>query len=126
MPLTDFAIRSAKPGSRPQKLSDGGNLHLLVTPAGGKLWRFNYRFPGKQKTVSLGPYPEVTLAMARERLLDSKKLLASGRDPAVQAKLAKIARAMTAANTFNAVADEYLENMRKREGRKPRSSKPVG
>jgi len=63
MPLTDFAIRSAKPSSKPQKLSDGGNLHLLVTPAGGKLWRFNYRFLGKQKTVSLGSYPEVTLAI---------------------------------------------------------------
>jgi integrase len=116
MALTDLAIRNAKPSSKPQKLSDGGSLHLLVTPAGGKLWRFNYRFLGKQKTVSLGPYPEVTLAMARERLLDSKKLLASGRDPAVQARLAKIARAMTAANTFNAVADEYLEKY-ENEGR---------
>src|SRR5436190_24391395 len=109
MALTDLAIRNAKHSAKPQKLSDSGNLYLLVTPAGGKLWRFNYRFLGKQKTVSLGAYPEVTLAMARERLLDSKKLLASGRDPAVQAKLAKIARAITAANTFNAVADEYLE-----------------
>jgi len=116
MALTDFAIRNAKPSNKPQKLADGGNLHLLVTPAGGKLWRFNYRFLGKQKTVSLGPYPEVTLAMARGRMLDSKKLLASGRDPSVQAKLAKIARAMTAANTFNAVADEYLEKYEK-EGR---------
>src|SRR6185437_904997 len=93
---------------KPQKLSDGGNLYLLVTPAGGKLWRFNYRFLGKQKTLSLGAYPDVTLSMARERLLETKKLLASGRDPAVQAKLAKITRAVAAANTFNIVADEYL------------------
>ena len=62
MALTDFAIRNAKPGDRPQKLSDGGNLYLLVTPAGGKLWRLNYRYFGKQKTLSLGVYPDVTLA----------------------------------------------------------------
>jgi integrase len=116
MALTDFAIRSARPSSKPQKLADGGNMYLLVSPAGGKLWRVNYRFLGKQKTVSLGIYPEVTLAMARERLLDTKKLLASGRDPAVQAKLAKITRSVAAANTFNVVADEYLAKF-EREGR---------
>lgn len=109
MALTDLAIRNARPSATPQKMSDGGNLYLLVTPAGGKLWRFNYRFMGKQKTLSLGAYPDVTLSMARERLLETKKLLTSGRDPAVQAKLAKITRAVAAANTFNIVADEYLE-----------------
>jgi integrase len=109
MALTDLAIRNAKSSAKPQKLSDGGNLYLLVTPAGGKLWRLNYRFMSKQKTLSLGVYPDVTLSMARERLLETKKLLASGRDPAVQAKLAKITRQIVAANTFNAVADEYLE-----------------
>jgi integrase len=116
MALTDLAIRNAKPAGKPLKLSDGGNLFLLMTPAGGKLWRFNYRFLGKQKTVSLGVYPEVTLAMARERLIETKKLLASGRDPAVQAKLAKIMRTVAAGNTFNIVADEYLEKQ-EREGR---------
>jgi len=68
MPLTDIAVRNSKPSDRPQKLSDGGNLYLLVTPAGGKLWRVNYRYLGKQKTLSLGGYPDVSLAMARERL----------------------------------------------------------
>jgi hypothetical protein len=91
-------------------------IYLLVTPAGGKLWRLNCRFLGKQKTLSLGVYPEVTLALARERLLETKKLLASGRDPAVQAKLAKITRAVAAANTFKIVADEYLDKY-EREGR---------
>ena len=56
MALTDLAIRNVQPSTKPQKLSDGGNLYLLVTPAGGKLWRFNYRFLGKQKTLSLGAY----------------------------------------------------------------------
>jgi hypothetical protein len=116
MALTDLAIRNTKPSSKPQKLSDGGSLYLLVTPAGGKLWRLNYRFLGKQKTLSFGAYPEVTLAIARERLLETKKLLASGRDPAVQAKLAKITRAVAAANTFGLVADEYLTKY-EREGR---------
>jgi len=116
MALTDLAIRNSKPSNKPQKLSDGGGLYLLVTAAGGKLWRLNYRFAGKQKTLSLGAYPEVSLAMARERLLETKKLLASGLDPAVQAKLAKITRAVAAANTFGLVADEYLTKY-EREGR---------
>ena len=108
MPLTDVEVRGSKPSEKPRKVSDGGNLYLLVTPAGGKLWRVNYRYLGKQKTLSLGAYPEVTLAMARERLGETKKLLASGRDPAVQAKLAKITRGVMEANTFDLIADEYL------------------
>jgi integrase len=116
MALTDFAIRNAKILGRPKKLADGGGLHLLITPAGGKLWRISYRFGGKQKTVALGPYPKITLAEARERLTETKKLLAHDKDPAVQARLAKIMRRMSAANTFNAVADEYLAKYG-REGR---------
>ena len=116
MSLTDTAIRNTKPSLKPRKLADGGGLNLLVTPAGGKLWRLSYRYLGKQKTLALGIYPDVTLAMARERQAETKKLLASGRDPAVQAKLAKITRAVAAANTFNIVADEYLDKF-KREGR---------
>jgi integrase len=116
MALTDFAIRNLKASTRPQKLADGGNMYLYVSPAGGKLWRVNYRFLGKQKTLSLGAYPEITLSKARERLAETKKLLAAGRDPAVQAKLAKITRAVAAANTFDLVADEYLAKY-EREGR---------
>jgi integrase len=116
MALTDIAIKSAKASNKSRKLADGGGLHLLVTPAGGKLWRASYRYLGKQKTLALGAYPDVTLAIARERLREAKKLLTSGRDPAVQAKLAKITRAVAAANTFNVVADEYLEKY-EREGR---------
>ncbi len=116
MALTDLAIRNAKPSERPRKLSDGGNLYLLVTPSGGRLWRANYRFQGKQKTLALGAYPEVTLATARERLMEAKKLLASGRDPAVQAKLDKVIRNLVAGNTFDLIADEYLAKY-EREGR---------
>ena len=61
MALTDLSIRNAKASDKPRKLSDGGGLHLLVTPAGGKLWRASYRFLGKQKTLALGVYPEVII-----------------------------------------------------------------
>ena len=67
MPLTDTKVRAAKPGHRPQKLSDGGGLHVLVSPGGGKLWRLAYRHAGKQKTLALGIYPAVSLAAARSR-----------------------------------------------------------
>ncbi|MES2473358.1 MAG: Arm DNA-binding domain-containing protein, partial [Pseudomonadota bacterium] len=116
MALTDVAVRSAKPSSKPWKLADGRGLFLLVVPTGGKLWRVSYRYGGKQKTLALGAYPDVSLGMARERLTETKKLLASGRDPAVQAKLAKLTRAIAAANTFGLVADEYLAKY-EREGR---------
>ena len=67
MPLTDIAIRQAKATEKPFKLSDGGGLHLLVTPRGGKLWRLAYRFDGKQRQLAFGGYPEVTLKDARAR-----------------------------------------------------------
>ncbi|WP_245272384.1 Arm DNA-binding domain-containing protein [Xanthobacter sp. 126] len=64
MALSDVAVRTAKPQPRPVKLSDGGGLHLLVTPTGGRLWRLAYRFEGKQKQLALGAYPAVGLADA--------------------------------------------------------------
>lgn len=68
MSLTDAQVRNAKPTDRPQKISDGGGLYLLVTPSGTKLWRLAYQFVGKQKTLSLGAYPTVSLSEAREAL----------------------------------------------------------
>ena len=67
MALTDTEIRRSKPAARPYKLSDGGGLHLFITQAGGKLWRWKYRFDGAEKLMALGRYPEVALADARER-----------------------------------------------------------
>ena len=83
MPLTDTAVRNAKPGSKPVKLSDGGGLHLLIQPHGTKLWRMAYRHAGKQKTLALGIYPTVSLADARSRRDEAKKLLSEGVDPSV-------------------------------------------
>lgn len=82
MPLTDTACRNAKPGDKPRKLADAGNLYLLVQPTGSRLWRWNYRFDGKQKTMAFGKYPEVSLSEARSRRDEARALLASGLDPA--------------------------------------------
>jgi hypothetical protein len=75
MALTDIQARSAKPKSKPYKLSDGNGMHWLVSET-GKYWRMNYRFRGKQKTLALGIYPETTLADARQKRIEARKLLA--------------------------------------------------
>jgi integrase len=115
MPLTDTAIRKAKPGARTIKLSDGGGLQLHVHPKGSKYWRLAYRYDGKQKSLSFGIYPEVSLAEARRRREAARALLRDGKDPMVQKRTEKLARAIAAGNTFAAVADELLAKMA-REG----------
>ena len=81
MALTDAAIRNLKPKQTPYKRSDSAGLHLRIMSEGSKLWRLAYRFAGKQKTIALGSYPVITLAMAREAKDDAKRLLAQGVDP---------------------------------------------
>lgn len=81
MPLADTTVRNAKPGEKPRKLSDGGGLHLLVTLTGSRLWRMQYRFEGRQKMLTFGAYPYVTLLEAREKRDAAKTLLAKGIDP---------------------------------------------
>ncbi|MBN9558420.1 MAG: integrase arm-type DNA-binding domain-containing protein [Alphaproteobacteria bacterium] len=115
MSLTDTQIKGLRPAQSPRKYSDGGGLHLLVSPAGGKLWRLSYRFGGKQKTLALGAYPAISLADARLKRADAKKLLANGVDPAQQAKIEKTNRLVANTNTFAAIADEFLAKV-KREG----------
>lgn len=107
MPLTDTAIRNAKAAEKPVKLTDGDGLYLLLQPSGAKWWRFDYRFDGKRKTLSMGVYPEVTLKQARERRDDARKLLADGTDPGRHRKVTKAARAELAANSFEVVAREW-------------------
>jgi hypothetical protein len=118
MPLTDIQIRTAKPGSKPYKLADGGWLFLLVNPSGSKLWRMAYRYDGREKTLSLGAYPEMSLKDARAKRDEAKALLAAGTDPGQQKKLDRLAKTLSNATTFKGVADEYLEKL-KREGRAP-------
>jgi integrase len=118
MPLTDIEIRNAKPGLRPYKLADGGWLFLLVTPTGSKLWRMAYRLDGKERTLSFGRYPTVSLRDARDRRDAAKALIAAGKDPSQQKKAEKVARAISNATTFAGIADEYLEKLRQ-EARAP-------
>jgi hypothetical protein len=108
MPLTDTAIRTAKPAAKPVKLYDDRGMFLLIAPAGGKWWRFRYRFDGKHKTLSMGVYPDVTLKDARVRRDEARRLLANGIDPGVHRKAAKSARAESAANSFEVVAREWF------------------
>jgi integrase len=82
--LTDAQLRGFKPSDRPRKYSDGGGLHLLVAPSGGKYWRYSYSFNGKQKTLALGVYPDVPLARARERHQEARRQLADGIDPSAK------------------------------------------
>jgi hypothetical protein len=110
--LTDTNIRKTRPAAKPLKLSDGGGMYLLIKPDGGRYWRMNYRFDGKQKTLALGVYPTVTLADARQRREDARRMLANGTDPGEARKAAKVARtaaAAIAADTFEAVAREWLK-----------------
>lgn len=108
MKLTDQAVKRIKPDATAQKLSDGGGLFVLVTAQGSKLWRLAYRFGGKQKTLALGKYPEVTLAMARERREEARRLLATGVDPSELKKASKTQQATRSANSFEAVAREWF------------------
>jgi len=107
MPLSDTAIRTVKPQAKPLKLSDGGGLFLLVTPAGGKWWRYSYRFIGKQKTLSLGTYPDTGLKDAREKQAEARKFLAQGIDPGENRKAEKASKQGNAANSFEVVAREW-------------------
>jgi integrase len=109
MPLTDTTIRTTKPGAKPSKLFDERGLFLIVTPAGGKWWRLKYRFEGKEKLLSLGTYPDVTLKDARERRDSARKQLADGIDPSHSRKAQKSMRQVQAANSFELVSREWYE-----------------
>ena len=91
MSLTDSAIRNAKPADKAKRMFDGGGLYLEVAPSGGKWWRLKYRFGGKEKRLSLGVYPDVTLKDARQRRDEARKLLANQVDPSEHRKAEKAA-----------------------------------
>lgn len=97
--LTDTQIRGARPADVPRKLSDGGGLHLLVATSGGRYWRYSYRFLGKQKTLALGVYPDVSLNQARVRHFNARQLLAEGIDPSAEKQ--------SSGKTFEMVAREW-------------------
>lgn len=117
MPLSDVAIRNAKPGPKPIKLADSGGLHLLVTPAGGKHWRLKYRVDGKEKQLAIGPYPAITLSEARKRRDAARVMLEAGKDPSREKQRDKSRSRSEAENTFKAIAQEFCDK-RKRDGTK--------
>ena len=110
MPLKDVSVRNAKPTKVPYKLSDGGGLYLYVSPAGGKLWRWDYRFEGKGKTMSFGKYPDVPLTLARKRHADGRSLLATGVDPMNRRKENKVEERLSKESAFPSVAAKWLEH----------------
>ena len=114
--LTQFVLTNAKPKAKPYKLSDGDGLSLLVESNGSTLWRFRYFFGGKEKMLTFGAFPEVSLAEAREKRHDARKLLAQGVNPSEKRKADKAGAVLTARNTFKTVADEYQARL-KQEGR---------
>jgi len=108
MALTDLKVRNVKPNGKVIKISDGEGLYLQVQPNGTKLWRLAYRFLGKQKTLAIGTYPEISLQEARERKMEARKLLAQGIDPSEHKKDQIRAAKLASGQTFKAVAKEFL------------------
>ena len=110
MPLTDARIRKAKPALKTARLFDGRGLYLEISPNGGKWWRMKYRFGGKEKRISLGVYPEVSLKDARNRCDDARKLLKASVDPSQDRKdkVAQLRREDSTANSFEMIAREWF------------------
>lgn len=113
MAIADTAIRNAKPKEKPYSLADERGLSILIQPAGGKWWRFRYRFDGKAKMLSFGIYPDVGLADARERRETARKLLANDVDPGENRKMQKAAKVERSANSFEVIAREWFVKMQR-------------
>ena len=113
MPLTDIAIRNAKPKSVNYKIPDERGMYLFVMKAGGKSFRFDYRYLGKRYTLTLGTYPDVSLQQAREGREAARKLLADGVNPSEQRKATKASKLVSAANSFEVIAREWVSTYMK-------------
>lgn len=107
--LTDMAIKKAKAEAKPYKMTDGAGLYLLVEPKGSKYWRMFYRYAGKQKTLAIGVYPDVSLADARARCHEARKLLANNVDPSAAKQAQKVAIVVQSESSFEAIAREWFK-----------------
>lgn len=117
MALTEVTIRNAKSRDKEYKIADSAGLYLLVTPAGGKLWRLKFRHFGKEKKLALGGWPAVSLAAARKARDNAREVIAAGGNPALEKQREKARTIADTGNTFAAVAAEYFDK-RKRDGEK--------
>ena len=107
MKLNDRQIKNAKPAEKPFKLNDGKGLYLYINTSGGKLWRFDFSYNGKRKTLSIGKYPTVSLVEARQAAENARRLLVSGQDPSEAKQQEKRERQAAALNTFEAIARRW-------------------
>lgn len=112
MSLTDTAAKNAKPKEKPYRLADEKGMYLEVMPSGSKYWRLKYRYLGKEKRLALGVYPDVSLKQARDKRDEARKQIAAGNDPGQLKQVAKRAKRIATANSFEAVTREWLENIR--------------
>jgi len=110
MPLNDTHIKHLKAPGDVGKHADGAGLTLIVKPTGARLWRYRYRIGGKENVYAIGAYPEVSLKQARERRDKARKLVRQGVHPAHHRKAEKLRQTYASANTFKAVATEWLED----------------
>lgn len=108
MPLSDSAIRAFRPKEKRYKKADQRGLFIEVEPNGSKLWRWKYRIHGREKRISLGRYPDVSLAQARRLQEDARRLLEEGKDPSIERQKARLVASVSAENTFGGVAREYI------------------
>jgi len=108
MPLSATAVKQAKPSSKPYKLSDARGMYLQVMPNGGKYWRYKYRYLGREKTLAMGTYPDVSLAEARSRLTEARRLLANAIDPSEHKKQSRLTAIRLNEDSFEAIAREWF------------------
>jgi hypothetical protein len=108
MALSDVKIRALKLPEKPTKVPDERGLYLLLSKSGSKLWRFKYRWQGKEKLLTFGSHPDVSLKDARAKRDEARSLIANGTDPGVEKKHAALAASLNAANTFSSVAEELI------------------
>ena len=109
MALTETRLRALKVKDKPYKVADQRGLYIEVTPSGGKLWRFRYRIGKVEKKLAIGSYPDISLKQAREATYEARHSVASGGDPAFEKRKQKIREEFLSAQTFEAVAREYID-----------------
>ncbi|WP_269619956.1 tyrosine-type recombinase/integrase [Zhongshania sp. BJYM1] len=112
MPLTDPAVKLAKPKDKPYRLTDGEGMYLEVSPKGGKYWRMKYRFGGKEKRLSIGVYPATSLKKARQLREQARQHLSNGVDPSALKQITKLTNTTAAANSFKLVALEWFSKQK--------------